>query len=226
MVRPATKQLSALKLPWQKPTRSHSAARVARRSRARSANASATGRSASTDSGATRVASPSPCNKSGYSRAMACWTRSANSRVSASPPRAARRAKRSTCPTRANDGATRHVMAQGSSIMMSGSDPPPRCAMSWRMSWRRICNGNCARRGSSSEMSSSGGASASSRREYHGRRDVSAADTTRLSARVVGTPRKCMASDARNSRKLERSTARPSAPRQNGVLPPPLSWSS
>ena len=45
----------------------------------------------------------------------------------------------------------------------------------------------------------------------------------RLRARVVGTRRQCMASLARNSRTDERSTARPSAPRQKGVCPPPFS---
>jgi len=37
---------------------------------------------------------------------------------------------------------------------------------------------------------------------------------TRLNARVVGTPSACMASEHTNSRKLERSTARPSALRE------------
>ena len=42
----------------------------------------------------------------------------------------------------------------------------------------------------------------------------------------MGTRRACIASEARNSRTLDRSTARPSPPRQNGVAPPPLSCSS
>ena len=50
--------------------------------------------------------------------------------------------------------------------------------------------------------------------------------STRLSARVVGTPRWCIASLQRNSRIDERSTARPSARREYGVGPAPLSCSS
>jgi hypothetical protein len=50
--------------------------------------------------------------------------------------------------------------------------------------------------------------------EYQGRRTVSDRDTTSVSEREVVTPRACMNSCARNSRTLERSTARPSAPRQ------------
>ena len=49
---------------------------------------------------------------------------------------------------------------------------------------------------------------------------------TRLSARVVGTPRWCIASLQRNSRIDDRSTARPSALREYGVGPAPLSCSS
>mmetsp|Transcript_2453 Transcript_2453/g.3496 ORF Transcript_2453/g.3496 Transcript_2453/m.3496 type:complete len:84 (-) Transcript_2453:486-737(-) len=48
----------------------------------------------------------------------------------------------------------------------------------------------------------------------------------RDSARVVDIPRECIASLARNSRMLERRTARPSAPRQKGVGPAPLSCNS
>ena len=44
-----------------------------------------------------------------------------------------------------------------------------------------------------------------------------------LEAEQVGTPRACLNSCARNSRTLDLSTARPSAPRQYGVLPPPFS---
>lgn len=61
---------------------------------------------------------------------------------------------------------------------------------------------------------------------YQGRATVSLFDATREMARVVETPNACMASDAKNSRTDDRSTARPSAPRQNGVGPPPLSWNS
>jgi hypothetical protein len=39
-------------------------------------------------------------------------------------------------------------------------------------------------------------------------------------------PRWCIASETRYSRMLERSTARPSPPREKGVVPPPLSCSS
>ena len=49
---------------------------------------------------------------------------------------------------------------------------------------------------------------------------------TRDSARVVGTPRWCMASLHRNSRIDERRTALPSANREYGVLPEPFSCSS
>ena len=59
--------------------------------------------------------------------------------------------------------------------------------------------------------------------EYQGRCTVSVLDTYKLSDRDVGTPSACMCSCARNSRTLDRSTARPSAPRQYGVRPPPLS---
>ena len=65
--------------------------------------------------------------------------------------------------------------------------------------------------------------------EYQGRRDVSPPGpslTTRHRARVVGTPRRSIASLPRNSRTDDRNTARPSAPRQNGVCPAPLSCSS
>ena len=60
---------------------------------------------------------------------------------------------------------------------------------------------------------------------YQGLRTISPVPT-RLSARVVGTRRWCMASDTRNSLTLLRSTARPSKPRLKGVRPPPLSCSS
>ena len=50
--------------------------------------------------------------------------------------------------------------------------------------------------------------------EYQGLRTVSARDITSVREREVGTPRACMNSWAKNSRTLERSTARPSAPRQ------------
>jgi hypothetical protein len=46
---------------------------------------------------------------------------------------------------------------------------------------------------------------------------------TKLSARVVGTPKWCSASLAKNSRIDERSTARPSPAREYGVRPAPLS---
>lgn len=62
--------------------------------------------------------------------------------------------------------------------------------------------------------------------EYHGRLAVSVSDTTSDRALVVGIPRWCIASLARNSRTLLLRTALPSAPRQNGVVPPPLSCNS
>eukprot|EP00962_Isochrysis_galbana_P027832 scaffold8762_cov114-Isochrysis_galbana.AAC.5 len=51
-------------------------------------------------------------------------------------------------------------------------------------------------------------------------------DTTSAAARVVGTPNAAMASEARNSRTVDRSTFRPSAAREKGVWPAPLSWTS
>ncbi|KAG0731053.1 hypothetical protein G6F63_015994 [Rhizopus arrhizus] len=45
-------------------------------------------------------------------------------------------------------------------------------------------------------------------------------------ARVVGTPRWCIASLHKNSRIDERRTARPSAPREYGVGPAPFNCSS
>ena len=62
--------------------------------------------------------------------------------------------------------------------------------------------------------------------EYHGRATVSDCDTTNDRARVVETPRWCMASEARNSRMLLLKTARPSPPRQKGVVPAPFNCSS
>ena len=50
--------------------------------------------------------------------------------------------------------------------------------------------------------------------EYHPRRTVSTCDTYSVNEREVGIPRACINSWAKNSRTLERSTARPSAPRQ------------
>ncbi len=47
---------------------------------------------------------------------------------------------------------------------------------------------------------------------------VKLSDTMSESARVVDTPRLCMASEARNSRMEERSTARPSPVRAKGVF--------
>jgi len=43
---------------------------------------------------------------------------------------------------------------------------------------------------------------------------------------VVDTPSACIASEHRNSRIDERSTARPSPMREYGVRPAPLSWIS
>mmetsp|Transcript_48257 Transcript_48257/g.114830 ORF Transcript_48257/g.114830 Transcript_48257/m.114830 type:complete len:244 (+) Transcript_48257:1115-1846(+) len=60
---------------------------------------------------------------------------------------------------------------------------------------------------------------------YHARMTVSP-DATTDRARVVPTPRWCIASDCRNSRMHERRTARPSNRRENGVRPHPLSCSS
>ena len=59
--------------------------------------------------------------------------------------------------------------------------------------------------------------------EYHGRVTFSVFETYKLRDRDVGTPSACICSCARNSRILDRRTARPSAPRQYGVRPPPFS---
>eukprot|EP00965_Chrysotila_dentata_P139453 4610911-Pleurochrysis_carterae.AAC.3 len=53
-------------------------------------------------------------------------------------------------------------------------------------------------------------------RSYHWRRTPSPVRTTE-SARVVGTPSAAMASEAKNSRRADRSTARPSNPREKGL---------
>merc|ERR1712023_627908 len=62
--------------------------------------------------------------------------------------------------------------------------------------------------------------------EYHGRSTVSFLETTSDRAQVVDTRMLFMASDAKNSRTLDRKTACPSAPRQNGVGPLPFSCNS
>mmetsp|Transcript_25905 Transcript_25905/g.60459 ORF Transcript_25905/g.60459 Transcript_25905/m.60459 type:complete len:217 (-) Transcript_25905:87-737(-) len=61
---------------------------------------------------------------------------------------------------------------------------------------------------------------------YHMRRTYCERDATSERARVVGTPSASIASETRNSRTDERRTARPSPPREKGVVPPPLSCSS
>ena len=58
---------------------------------------------------------------------------------------------------------------------------------------------------------------------YQGLSTVSDADMIKLSDRDVGMPSACICSCARNSRTLERNTARPSAPLQYGVRPDPFS---
>mmetsp|Transcript_9604 Transcript_9604/g.17302 ORF Transcript_9604/g.17302 Transcript_9604/m.17302 type:complete len:240 (+) Transcript_9604:31-750(+) len=197
MVRPPTRQLSALKLPWQKPTRSQPPIIAASLSPKASSSACAL----------TSVDASGSATRSGYSRNNACSNISSNSsrRCSSSGSLRARRAKRSRCPTRKKLGATRVVMAQASSTIMSGSR--------FCLSIARLCSaGNLASRGSSSVISL-----------YHGRWVVSSPETTSDSARVVSTPRRNIASLARNSRMEERSTARPSARRQKGVGPPPFS---
>mmetsp|Transcript_13281 Transcript_13281/g.55777 ORF Transcript_13281/g.55777 Transcript_13281/m.55777 type:complete len:240 (+) Transcript_13281:1170-1889(+) len=161
-------------------------------------------------------------NNSGNSRNTACRTICASCAcASESGPRAkALRANKSTCPIRQKLGATRVVMAHVSTIITSGS----RLAF---FACAIIClfmsSGNLANLGSSIEMFGAGFCVTFG--SYQGRRTTSpgGSDTTKLSARVVSTPRWNIASDARNSRMDERSTARPSAPRQKGVGPPPLS---
>mmetsp|Transcript_22795 Transcript_22795/g.77099 ORF Transcript_22795/g.77099 Transcript_22795/m.77099 type:complete len:231 (+) Transcript_22795:979-1671(+) len=211
MVRPEMRQLSALKLPWQNPTRIQFAARSAKAWATRGTRFTA-------------VSTRESARASGNSRSQACFTRSHSSSRCAgvAPVETARRAKRSTWPTRKNDGATRHVMAHCSSEATSGSVPPASWARNWATRRLRIGSGKEARRGS---FSSTPPLPAPAVLEYHARLAVSPLET-RDSARVVGTPRANMASDAKNSRTEDRSTARPSAPRQNGVVPAPLSCSS
>mmetsp|Transcript_4910 Transcript_4910/g.13704 ORF Transcript_4910/g.13704 Transcript_4910/m.13704 type:complete len:218 (+) Transcript_4910:1250-1903(+) len=196
MVRPPTRQLSALKFPWQKPTRSQSPISAANRPPKVSSRAAAR---ASIDS--------CSCRMSGYSRNRAWLTIfSSSSRCRAPAPSAvALLEKRSMWPTRRKLGATRVVMAHGSSIRTSGS------LFCFSIARRRSA-GTSANLGSSSVISL-----------YQGRCTVSLPETTRDRARVVSIPRLCMASEARNSRMEERRTARPSALRQKGVWPPPLS---
>jgi hypothetical protein len=55
---------------------------------------------------------------------------------------------------------------------------------------------------------------------------LGASEPVTHSARVVGMPRPCMASEHRNSRIELRSTARPSPMREYGVRPAPLSCNS
>mmetsp|Transcript_13105 Transcript_13105/g.30909 ORF Transcript_13105/g.30909 Transcript_13105/m.30909 type:complete len:208 (-) Transcript_13105:414-1037(-) len=57
-------------------------------------------------------------------------------------------------------------------------------------------------------------------------RSTRVSEVTSAAARVVGMPRWCIASEQRNSRIDERSTLRPSAVREKGVSPAPLSCSS
>ena len=78
----------------------------------------------------------------------------------------------------------------------------------------------------STTISSGGWSRRMSSSLYHMRRVAGEPEATRQSARVVGTPIACIASDTKNSRIDERSTARPSPPREKGVVPDPLSWSS
>eukprot|EP00982_Pelagococcus_subviridis_P005638 29750-Pelagococcus_subviridis.AAC.3 len=82
---------------------------------------------------------------------MACLTIISSSACASLffPALIARRANKSTCPTRVNEGATRVVIAQLSSIMTSGSR-----FFAWpficRTICRRVAGGNFASRGSSS----------------------------------------------------------------------------
>mmetsp|Transcript_13321 Transcript_13321/g.56309 ORF Transcript_13321/g.56309 Transcript_13321/m.56309 type:complete len:257 (-) Transcript_13321:617-1387(-) len=220
MVRPPTRQLSALKLPWQKPTLSHphTTSAIAKPDDTRKAAACSGVTSPSPPS-----ASPAEDSRiSGNSRKIACRTISRSSFICAvpAPARCARLPNRSMCPILVNDGATRVVMAHVSTIITSGS-------LFWLANCRMIClltsSGYLASLGSSIEMLSAD-ASLSAPGSYHGLRATSPPrDTTSDSALVVSTPSACIASDAKNSRMDDRSTARPSAPRQNGVGPPPLS---
>ena len=178
--------------------------------------------SACASRGGSELDSAYSSSKSGNSRNAACLTICASCAcASESGPRAeARRANKSTCPIRVKLGATLVVIAHVSTIITSGSRLALRaCAMIWRFT----SSGNRASLGSSISIFGVGLDAAAG--SYHGRRTTSpgSCETTRLSARVVSTPRWNIASDARNSRMDERSTARPSAPRQNGVGPPPLS---
>mmetsp|Transcript_77004 Transcript_77004/g.202032 ORF Transcript_77004/g.202032 Transcript_77004/m.202032 type:complete len:227 (+) Transcript_77004:201-881(+) len=160
---------------------------------------------------------------SAYSRLRACSTMSLRCSISISPPFLALLPWISMWPTRVKEGATRVVMAHFSTCILLGF-------RSWDLSWAKIilflsgdsstrCGATCARSASSTLGTGLSGS-------YQGRLVVSSPDTTRERARVVETPMACMASETRNSRTLERSTARPSAPRQKGVCPPPFSCSS
>mmetsp|Transcript_2302 Transcript_2302/g.10456 ORF Transcript_2302/g.10456 Transcript_2302/m.10456 type:complete len:275 (+) Transcript_2302:1139-1963(+) len=156
---------------------------------------------------------------SGNSRKIACRTIARSSSI-CTEPLDALLPNRSMCPILVNDGATRVVMAQLSTIIKSGS-------RFWLANCRMICrltsSGYLARRGSSIDTPALD-ALLSAAESYQGLRAASPPrDTTNDSARVVSTPSACIASDARNSRTEDRSTARPSAPRQKGVGPPPLS---
>jgi hypothetical protein len=61
---------------------------------------------------------------------------------------------------------------------------------------------------------------------YIGSRSTVVSDVTSVAARVDGIPSPHMASEQTNSRRLERSTLRPSAVRLYGVGPAPLICSS
>mmetsp|Transcript_45696 Transcript_45696/g.130434 ORF Transcript_45696/g.130434 Transcript_45696/m.130434 type:complete len:215 (-) Transcript_45696:48-692(-) len=209
MVRPAIRQLSELKFPWQYPTRSQSAMSF----EMRLAN-SWTIRRMRLCNGALGSST------SAYSRISAWRTMSSRCSSCSCPPFLARRPCSSMWPTRVKDGATRQVMAHISVCILSGF-------RNWDLSCANaICltsGGAIASGGAtwSSSCSSTLGRGLSF--AYQGLSVVSFVETTSDSARVVSTPMACIASDARNSRTLERSTARPSAPLQKGVWPPPLS---
>ena len=61
---------------------------------------------------------------------------------------------------------------------------------------------------------------------YQGLFTYSVLDAIKDKARVVLTPKLCIASDAKNSLTLLLKTALPSPPLQNGVVPPPFSYIS
>mmetsp|Transcript_786 Transcript_786/g.2787 ORF Transcript_786/g.2787 Transcript_786/m.2787 type:complete len:227 (+) Transcript_786:611-1291(+) len=126
-------------------------------------------------------------------------------------------------------------MRRASAAVGSGSCSPSRSARrearrEWSSRWPTRRKEGAARQviAQRSVTSVSGGWSLPPRSPslYHILRTRCVDEATSERARVVGMPRWCIASETRYSRTLERSTARPSPPREKGVVPAPLSCSS